>query len=1008
MTRAADAGFSLLAVYETATVYYVFGASPPHACIWHLIKVYRDRDSDIPPLEEDPGLYTDDEKRDLLLRLSAEARAQGGSGVRQVLRACAFLGAIRFLESHYLLFATAREQVGCFGPHAVFRVSSTALLPVTQPPRAGSRPPGAMPTVNRRSSASGLGEEAALSAQEEPVPAPTNGQGEARGPFQKLVEAFHSLQSGWGTTAVQQRRLENRYRTLFLSVDVTKDCYFSHSYDLTRTLQDNFTAVGRGPRERYLWNHFLAGNCQRALGPEATRAWVTPLVHGFFSQVQLQSFGRTIRLSLVARRCRQYAGVRLLKRGINASGDAANEVETEQVVWDEGRGRLSQATVSSAVQLRGSIPILWGHAEGPVVAPRPDILLFSFDPMYEHTHAHLARLAEEYGQPVVIFSLIRQFERRPRETFLGPVFSEALRQLQDQAARDSKDLSLTYVPLDYKRESQRKGVDMLALLAQYTEPMAAHTGHFVASGGRRRRKADGVEDRPQRQTGIVRTNCIDCLDRTNVAQYSLGLVSLCTQLSALDLIPQEAPSSGAYAARAADGHPSRARVKGPSQLDVATLQSSSSGPNAGVPPQDHSAVRAAANTALAATAQEALCDMYERMGTQIALQYGGSHMVHAMHSNAATNLMHSVSRFYSNTFTDMDKQAMLNLFLGKFRPRPGGPHVWELPTDHYLHNGLADNLEAPLGDGAGPRTELVRPFDRAYVPGMYTSLDELLAIDAPRRQADTPPQMPSTPSGAGTAIGGARRVASPPANPMSGSSAAPEEEEDSGREVLHTPIRALSAVGAGLMRTSEAPAAPDEAETNPSAAMLGPVSCSPFSSPEASFHSAPRCTPDLSPRKGSQGSWRRFAMLPRAANSSPEPAPAAEQPGISHQTPLAQPPAFCTYELVDLGAGLEVIRPSKQCRTRAGRKRSHRVVASGDLAAMLMAAVADTEPLGFADADSELPAALSASRPPWPEPCSRRATSASVDPSLASLLPGPPGRGPATGLAARLSCTTDS
>ena len=38
------------------------------------------------------------------------------------------------------------------------------------------------------------------------------------------------------------------------------------------------------------------------------------------------------------------------------------------------------------------------------------------------------------------------------------------------------------------------------------------------------------------QKGVLRTNCIDCLDRTNVAQYAYGLVALGSQLFALGLI----------------------------------------------------------------------------------------------------------------------------------------------------------------------------------------------------------------------------------------------------------------------------------------------------------------------------------------------------------------------------------------------------------------------------------------------------------------------------------------
>jgi hypothetical protein len=45
---------------------------------------------------------------------------------------------------------------------------------------------------------------------------------------------------------------------------------------------------------------------------------------------------------------------------------------------------------------------------------------------------------------------------------------------------------------------------------------------------------------PMFQSGVLRTNCIDCLDRTNVAQYAYGLVALGHQLHALGYM--ESPS----------------------------------------------------------------------------------------------------------------------------------------------------------------------------------------------------------------------------------------------------------------------------------------------------------------------------------------------------------------------------------------------------------------------------------------------------------------------------------
>ena len=45
-------------------------------------------------------------------------------------------------------------------------------------------------------------------------------------------------------------------------------------------------------------------------------------------------------------------------------------------------------------------------------------------------------------------------------------------------------------------------------------------------------------DTVMKQTGIIRTNCVDCLDRTNTAQFAVGLSALGFQLHALGVLSQ--------------------------------------------------------------------------------------------------------------------------------------------------------------------------------------------------------------------------------------------------------------------------------------------------------------------------------------------------------------------------------------------------------------------------------------------------------------------------------------
>uniref|UniRef100_A0A8B9HAY9 FIG4 phosphoinositide 5-phosphatase n=1 Tax=Astyanax mexicanus TaxID=7994 RepID=A0A8B9HAY9_ASTMX len=141
------------------------------------------------------------------------------------------------------------------------------------------------------------------------------------------------------------------------------------------------------------------------------------------------------------------------------------------------------------------------------------------------------------------------------------------------------------------------------------------------------------------QTGVLRTNCVDCLDRTNTAQFMVGKCALAYQLYALGL------------------------------TDKPKLQF------------DTDCVRL-------------FEELYEDHGDTLSLQYGGSQLVHrvktyrkiAPWTQHSKDIMQTLSRYYSNAFSDADRQDAINLFLQVYQPVESKPHLWELPTDFYLHH----------------------------------------------------------------------------------------------------------------------------------------------------------------------------------------------------------------------------------------------------------------------------------------------------------------------------------
>lgn len=89
-----------------------------------------------------------------------------------------------------------------------------------------------------------------------------------------------------------------------------------------------------------------------------------------------------------------------------------------------------------------------------------------------------------------------------------------------------------------RQESQQAGATDTASTAMLADD--AIDSSPTAPGG-------GVRSSPwkviQRQQGVVRTNCVDCLDRTNVAQSELGRLALRAQLQSLGFVLPSSSSS---------------------------------------------------------------------------------------------------------------------------------------------------------------------------------------------------------------------------------------------------------------------------------------------------------------------------------------------------------------------------------------------------------------------------------------------------------------------------------
>lgn len=69
-------------------------------------------------------------------------------------------------------------------------------------------------------------------------------------------------------------------------------------------------------------------------------------------------------------------------------------------------------------------------------------------------------------------------------------------------------------------------------LAKIARSAISKTGLFVKNGPQLSETViDKVSAENSVQTGVIRVNCVDCLDRTNTAQFALGKCALAYQVS---------------------------------------------------------------------------------------------------------------------------------------------------------------------------------------------------------------------------------------------------------------------------------------------------------------------------------------------------------------------------------------------------------------------------------------------------------------------------------------------
>lgn len=462
---------------------------------------------------------------------------------------------------------------------------------------------------------------------------------------------------------------EDNYLKLLKSFVKSSPLYFSYSFDLTNTFQRQSTIDPTQPLwkradDRFFWNKFIqsdlidfrtSGTRQHNGQQPAVDPFILPVIFGMLRITPTKVADTPITIALITRRSRHRAGTRYFSRGIDENGNASNFNETEQIVLlndnPSGLGGFAggggmqngkvggsqgrETQIMSYVQTRGSVPVYW--AEVNTLHYTPKLQIRGVETAVDAAKAHFDEQIRLYGDNYLV-NLVNQ---KGREERVKAAYEQMIRLIQSAPGEGkSSDPNITdekfrviepqnrqqqfdrlhYIYFDFHNETKGLHWERAQLLLDRLNDALIKQQYFrgVDMPG----DVEGRLEVRNLQTSVVRTNCMDCLDRTNVVQSMLARYSLNRQFTDLGILrPGETFKSD-------DSFEFLFRNLWADNADVVSKSYSGTG---------------------------ALKTDFTRTGNRTK-------------AGAFQDLQNSITRYARNNFADGPKQDAFDLFLGSYLP----------------------------------------------------------------------------------------------------------------------------------------------------------------------------------------------------------------------------------------------------------------------------------------------------------------------------------------------------
>ncbi|KAG9243917.1 SacI homology domain-containing protein [Calycina marina] len=338
--------------------------------------------------------------------------------------------------------------------------------------------------------------------------------------------------------------------------------YFSTDFDVTNRLQDRpteaLTLEIDSLDESFLWNSYmisplvkfrtrLAARDKKAL--DRSRI-LTSAIRGFVLTITIptssaplstRKTGLPSTLTLISRLSCRRAGTRFNSRGIDDDGNVANFVESETIYWCPtvsanvfGESSINEKPAGicfSYAQIRGSVPVFWEQAAGLIPGQQKISITRSKEGSQPAFDKHFGELEQNYGAVHIVnlLSETRHGEAELTQLYKYGVKHSALNRPDDHNSRDHELLRET--EFDFHAETKGpNGYEAASMIRRQIENSAEGFAYYLSE---EIEDASDDYEKPHRRTvvvlqqeGVFRTNCLDCLDRTNLIQTIISQMAI--------------------------------------------------------------------------------------------------------------------------------------------------------------------------------------------------------------------------------------------------------------------------------------------------------------------------------------------------------------------------------------------------------------------------------------------------------------------------------------------------